>query len=223
MRETSMWLIQLRNPSFAGDGTDEFPKFREFGSHIPGDQLVEELTLLVNNQDHKDPAIWHQALRGLLEVPIECSDWSISNGRPLEIEVDESLLRWRIVHIESEEMWYFFYSPSEGDKFRYVPIPEGCVINESGRITCLLDEYAIAVDPKWSDNNRPEDWPWVLLNPRAWIALRQFEKVMARSDTNPLTILLRSGYPTKGNALQLKGKIEDVLGMFTRALSGDRL
>ena len=76
-------------------------------------------------------------------------------------------------------MWYFFYSPSEGDKFRYVPIPEGCVINESGRITCLLDEYAIAVDPKWSDNNRPEDWPWVLLNPRAWIALRQFEKGMA--------------------------------------------
>jgi hypothetical protein len=214
-----MWVV-LYDRNESGD-TKQYPKFHK---DVSDEQLLEKLVAAVNdpkigNSIHREEVVWWTMLRELVEVPSEFAHLPLANNGP-DLAMDQSVRGGRVFNTIGH--WFFFHCPVGSTEYKHVPIPEGCTITPGGGIKCSYETYEFEVSPEWQTDTRPPAWPWVLLNPRAWVALRELEKVMTRGDTKPLTILLRSGFPARGNAMQLKGELELVQRMLTEALTGDR-
>ena len=117
--------------------------------------------------------------------------------------------------------YWLFYHLTHG-QFQYVPMPQGCKIGPDGAITCEFEEYTASFKTSVEiDRELPNDdgWPWVLLNPRVWVALDQLEKIVDSGETNLNALVTTSAQPYRKVARDLKVEIQQAIRMLTESLT----
>ena len=166
--------------------------------------------------------VWNRFLIDLIPGAKEIArqyDFRVARSSPEPPLFWEAPDSWITMSFEGTAHWVFFHQYAHSDYVR-VPVPDMCKVEPTGDIVVELPGHATVMVRRPLDG-KPDprsSWPWVLLQPQAWVAVWDLTMLLVPDQTEPLTILVRSGFPAKGLALQLKEKLTESLKLLRAGL-----